>query len=278
MPRIELITVPLYNPNDPYHWHFDNLPLQNLMRRQNLINLALDDLITQTRDAIGTQGSFANRLNQSIAPDGSLKKTAVNDTMHDMGNHSDDTWGDPDEYALWLENRNPPFVRMEKAESDKLANIDSNATNFSVQVQRDSEGDDVVDFTSGFLKFLPSSSVTWEIESPNKLKAHLGFPVESAHQHFYNQIPVNFSSLSPDLRHFKVNTTSTSFVEGSLRIFVNGFKLIPNHVIYVPGALVNDPWSLLTYTADHDQGTFLLSAALSEEDVISIDYDIQYIV
>jgi len=277
MPRIELINVPLYNPNDPYHWQFDNLPLQNLMRRQNLINLALDDLITQTRDAIGTQGSFANRLNQSIAPDGSLKKTAVNDTMHDMGDHTDDEWGDSEAYDLWVASRNAPFVRMEKADSDKLANIASGATNFSLQVQRDEDGEDVVSFTSGYLKFLPSSSVTWEIEAPNKLKAHLGFPVASAHRHFYDQIPVDYNSSSPDLKKFKVNSTSTVYVEGSLRVFVNGMRLSASEAIYVPGELVNDPWSLLTYTPNHEEGTFLLSASLSEEDVIRIDYDIQYV-
>lgn len=277
MPRIELINVPLYNPNDPYHWQFDNLPLQNLMRRQNLINLALDNLITQTRDAIGTQGSVANRLNQSITADGNLKKSAVDQTMHSMGNHTDDEWGDSEAYELWVADRTAPFVRMEKAESDKLANIASGATNFSIQVQRDSEGEDVVSYTSGFLKFLPSSSVTWEIEAPNKLKAHLGFPVDAAHKHFYDQIPVNFSVSSPDLKKFKVNSIASSFVEGSLRVFVNGMRLTASESIYVPGQLVNDPWTLLTYAPNHVEGTFLLSSALSEEDIIRIDYDIKYV-
>jgi len=278
MPRIELINVPLYNPNDPYHWQFDNLPLQNLMRRQNLINLALDDLITQTRDAIGTQGTLANRLNQSIEEDGSLKKTAIDDAYHSMGNHTDDEWDDPEEYDLWVANRVAPFVRMEKAESDKLANVAAGATDFWIQIQRDTDGEDVVDFDAGVLKLLPSSTVSWEVIAPNKLKAHLGFPVASAHKHYYDQIPVHYDGSNPDYKKYKINTVASEYVEGSLRVFVNGLRLTASEALYVPGELVNDPWTLLTYTPNHEEGTFLLAAAaLSEDDVIRIDYDIQYV-
>ena len=76
MPRIELISVPLHNPNDPYHFEFDNLPLKALKTRQELINGSLDNLISQMRDAIGTQNTVANRLNQSINPNGSLRSEA----------------------------------------------------------------------------------------------------------------------------------------------------------------------------------------------------------
>lgn len=277
MPRIELIDVPLFNPNDPYHWQFDNIPLTNLMRRQNLINLALDDLLTQTRDAIGTQGSLANRLNQSIDEDGSLKRVAINDALHHMGSHTDDEWDDPDEYAAWVATREAPFVRMEKAEADKLANVASGATDFSMRVQRDMEGDDVVEFAAGVLQLIPSPSVAWEVIAPNKLKANLNFPVESAHRHYYDQTPVDYSTTNPDNKKFKVNSIATPYVEGSLRVYVNGVRLTASDSVYVPGSLVDDPWTLLTVTPSHDTGTFMLSAALSDEDVIRIDYDIQYV-
>lgn len=277
MPRIELIDVPLYTPQDPYHWKFDNLPLQNLMRRQNLINLALDDLVTQTRDAIGTQGTIANRLNQSIDEDGDLKKTAIDKALHSMGKHVDDEWGDSEEYDAWIATRSAPFVRMEKSEADKLANIAENATNLSVQVQEDAEGDDIVSFDSGILKFLPSSSISWEIVAPNKLKANLGFPIASAHKHYYDQTPVDFTTSSPDYKKYKVNTTSTSFVEGTLRVYVNGVRISATEAIYVPGALVNDPWVLLYVTPNHTDGTFTLSKALSEDDIIRIDYDVAFV-
>jgi len=276
MPRIELIDVPLYTPNDPYHWQYDNLPLKNLMRRQNLINLALDDLIVQARDAIGTQGSFANRLNQSLNPDGTLKSEAIDSALHFVGQHTDDEWGSLEEYVNWLTTREAPFVRMMKSEADKLANIASGATNFKVSIQRDDEGEDIVELDSGVLKIEPSSSVTWELQAPNKLTAHLGFPVESAHRHYYDQTPASIDTES-DFKNYKVNSAATAFVEGSLRVHVNGMRLSAGSSIYVPGALVDDPWTLLSYTSDAEAGTFTLSAAINEEDIIKIDYDILYV-
>ena len=49
MPRIELIPEVLYQPQDPYHWEVDNLPLKNILRRQNLINLSVDNILEQIR-------------------------------------------------------------------------------------------------------------------------------------------------------------------------------------------------------------------------------------
>lgn len=257
MPRIELLDVPLFGPNDPYHYEFDNLPLKNLMRRQNLINLALDNVIRQNTDAIGTQGSFANRLNQSLNADGSLKTAAVDEALHSIEEHED-----TDDY-----------VRMQKSESDKLALIADEATNFSVEIQLDDAGDDVVTFDSGSLRLVPTSTVNFSIQTPNKLKINLGFPIEAAHLHYYDQVPVHADIVTPDFINYKINSSSTPFMDGSLRVIVNGMRLSTNNQIYVPGALVNDPWTLLSYTADPDNGTFALSTAISEEDVIWIDYD-----
>ena len=258
MPRIELIDVPLYTPNDPYHWSVDNIPLNSLMRRQNLINLALDNVIEQMRDAIGTQGSVANRLNQSIEADGSLKKAAVDDVLHSIESHAD-----TDDY-----------VRMAKAESDKLALVSDGATDVTVTVNTDS-GD--VEFTAGEVRLEPSSTVTFSVESPNKIKANMAFSTDAAHQHQYSQVPVHVTPLSPDNIHYKVNAASTAYIEGSLRVFINGVRLDPNEEIYIPGYLVTDPWTLLTYTEDYSNGKFALSAAISDDDVIMIDYDIQLV-
>ena len=89
MPRIELLDVPLFKASDPIHYRYDNIPLTALIRRQEAINRAVDDLIEQMRDAIGTQNTVANRLNQSIDPDGNLKTTAVDQALHDMSAHTD---------------------------------------------------------------------------------------------------------------------------------------------------------------------------------------------
>ena len=84
MPRIELIDVPLFNPRDPYHWQYDNLPLKNLIFRQEAINSLVDNLRELMDDAVGTQGTVSNRLNQSINPDGSIKKTSIDDLKHSI--------------------------------------------------------------------------------------------------------------------------------------------------------------------------------------------------
>jgi hypothetical protein len=261
MPRIELITVPLYNPTDPYHFEFDNIPLKNILRRQNLINLSLDNVIEQIRDAIGTQGSIANRLNQSINANGSLKKAAVDEALHSIEEHEDTV----------------DYVRMLRSESDKLALVADEATNTSLEIQLDENGVDVVTLDNGPARLVPSNTVTWSVESPNKISANLTFPVEAAHRHYYDQEPVPVDLNEPDYINYKVNTAGTPFVEGTLRVYINGVRLSATTSIYVPGALVNDPWTLMTYTSDFENGLFSLSTAVSEDDVVRIDYDISYI-
>jgi hypothetical protein len=280
MPRIELIDTPLYTANDPYHWRYDNIPLQNLSKRQELINLSLDNVLDQLRDAVGTQGTISNRLNQSIDPDGSLQAKAIDDALHSMGSHTDDYTGttatELAAYNLWVAGRSAPFVRMEKAESDKLANVASGATDVSLEIQRDDAGLDVVDITSGVARLEPSSSVTWDVTG-NVVQAHLNFPVAAAHQHYYDQTPVHANTGSPDYINYKANTGGTAFVDGSLRVYINGIRLTTTNSVYVPGNLVTDLWTLLTFTTDATSGTFALSAAISSDDVIYIDYDINYI-
>jgi hypothetical protein len=260
MPRIENLPEELYGPNTPYHHTTDNLPLENLLRRQNLINSALDNLVEQQRDAIGTQGTLANRLNQSLNEDGSLRVAAVDDLEHSIEAHTDtDT-----------------YVRMLKAESDKLSLIADEATNFAFSVQEEEDGD-IVLFDSGVLRLVPSSSITPEIVDSTKVRLNLAFPLEAAHRHYYDGTPVPVTVDDPDYVNYKVNSSATPFVEGSLRVYVNGVRLSATAELYVPGALVTDPWTLMTYTPDHEAGTFAFSLALNEEDIIRIDYDISFV-
>jgi hypothetical protein len=259
--RPENIDVPLFGPNDPYHYQYDNLPLKNLLRRQALITSAVNTLDQITTDAVGTQGTLANRLNQSINPDGSLKVAAIDEALHSIEAHED-----TDDY-----------VRMQRAESDKLSGIASNATDVTLLVQADPDNvADPVDFTSGPVKFQSSSSVTFEVTSPNIVKAHLGFPLEAAHRHYYDITPVHVDTVDPDFINYKVNSSSTAYVDGSLRVYINGVRLTSSEQIYVPGAVVNDPWTLMKFTPDAEDGTFALSEAISEDDVLRIDYDIAF--
>jgi len=225
------------------------------MTRQELINLALDDVIEEMRDAIGTQGSVANRLNQSISADGSLKSTAIDDAAHSIEQHTD----------------SDDYVRMTKAESDKLALIADEASDITLQI--DNTEDDPVNLTSGEVVFQSTSSVDVELESPNIVKFNLGFDTAAAHRHYYGLEPVHSDLVEPDYINYKVNSTSTAFVSGSLRVYVNGIRIFSDVSIYVPGPLVDDPWSLLKFTPTPASGTFALSAAISEDDVIRIDFD-----
>lgn len=255
MPRIELIDVPLWQSNDPYHWEYDNLPLKNLMRRQNLINLSLDRVISQLRDAVGTQNTVANRLNQSISPDGSLKAAAVDETMHDIGSHTD----------------SEEYVRMTKDQSDKLNRVADEASDVVVDIVID---DTTIPFHEGNLTLTPSSTITFSFETPNVLKFNMAFPAEAAHRHYYGSTPVSQDIVNPDYKTFWVNPGHTAFVSGSLKVYVNGVRLSSVYSIYVPGALVTDPWTLLSFTPTPATGAFALSDAISEDDVIEIDYDL----
>jgi hypothetical protein len=110
------------------------------------------------------------------------------------------------------------------------------------------------------------------IISPNTLKFDLAFPVEAAHQHFYGITPV-----TEDLLNFTVSYYALPYVDGSLRVYVNGVRIFSDADVYVPGAMVDDAWTLLSFNPDPDHGTFSLSASISEEDIIKVDFDITYL-
>lgn len=256
MPRIELIPEVLYGPNDPIHWEVDNLPLKAILRRQNLINLGLDNVLTQMRDAIGTQGSVANRLNQSINADGSLKASAIDDAMHSIEDHSD------------TDN----YVRMTKAQSDKVDGLASGATDVSLEVYTDDTT--FIELNSGVVIFKPSDTVVPSVEAPNVVKFNMTFPASAAHRHYYGLPPVSVDEIAPDYINYKVNSVASEYVEGSLRVYINGVRIFTDAEVYVPGALVDDPWTLLSFTEDAENGLFELSSAITENDVIRVDFDI----
>jgi hypothetical protein len=256
VPRIELIPEVLHGANDPYHWEYDNLPLKNIITRQNLINAAVDNALEDLRNAAGTAGSFGNRMNQSIEDDGSLKTSAIDSAAHSIEEHTDSA----------------SYVRMSASQSAKLDLIEDEATNFGLLVN--SDGTTLLSFTSGTLTIEPSNTITPTIESPSTLKLHTTFSADAVHQHHYNGDPVHADQGDPDYVNYKVNSMSSAYMEGSLRVHINGMRIFESDEVYVPGALVDDPWTLLSFIPDHDAGTFELSAAITNADVIKIDYDI----
>ena len=225
------------------------------MSRQELINNAVDNVVEDMRNAIGTQGSVSNRLSQSINPDGSLKAAAIDAALHSMDDHADST----------------NYVRMTKAESDKLTLITAEATDITLQVD---DGTSQVNLTSGEVIFQSSTSIDVELESPNIVKFNLGFDTAAAHQHHYGLTPVHATLVTPDYINYKVNSIPSVFVSGSLRVFINGVRIFSDEEVYVPGPMVDDPWTLLEFTPVPASGTFTLSAAISDEDIIRIDFDL----
>lgn len=256
MPRIELIPEVLYGPLDPIHWEIDNLPLKAILRRQNLINLSLDNVLAQMRDAIGTQGSLANRLNQSIEQNGDLKTSAIDQAMHSIEEHEDTDL----------------YVRMTRAESDKLATVADDATDVSLEIFTDEVN--FIEFNTGVLQLKPSSTLTPSFEAPNVLKFNLNFPSSAAHEHYYSLTPTDVNQVEPDLMNFATTSTNTAFIEGSLRVYVNGVRIFEDQEVYVPGAMVEDAWTLLSFTANPTAGTFELSTAINSDDIIKIDFDV----
>jgi hypothetical protein len=257
MPDLSNIEVPLYSPEQPYHWEYDNLPLKALIKRQELINSAVDNNSDVLRDAQGTQGSLSNRLNQSIDEDGNIKASAVNAILHSIGAHEDGEYEGID------------YVRMLASERDKLNLIADEATDMTIQIEGISQ---IVLFEQGPIIFEGSDSVTWEVSNSNHVKAHLGFPLESAHRHYYSIVPV-----TSDYTSFTTNMAATAYVEGSLRVYINGTRIFEDVSIYAPGPLPTDAWVLNSYTSDFEAGSFVLDVAITEDDVIMIDFDVSLV-
>lgn len=258
MPQIDLVPVPLYQALQPYHVDYDNLPLKALISRMQLINSAVDINANILRNSVGTQGSLDNRLNQSIAPDGSLKKQAVDDTVHSIGAHEDGQYLGVD------------YVRMLLSERQKLNLIADEAKNIVMEFETPSN---ITTFGDGPVQFIPSTGVTWETLPPNKVKANLTFPISAAHKHYYSVVP-QYDGL-PDFIHYK--TGYPNYIADSLRVFINGVRIFEDDEVYVPGPLVSSPWTLNKFTGDYTTGQFVLDTAITAQDVIRVDFDVSLV-
>lgn len=271
MPELEKYPVPLYNPLHPYHWEYDNLPLEALKLRDEVINGQVDINSGILMDAAGNQGTVANRLNQSMNEDGSLMDTAIDEALHNIAEHEDgsktlttEELDDLNELGYVVSNP-VPFVRMLNAERAKLALIADEATNMTIQVETPSN---IVLYEEGPLTLAESESISWSV-SGNEIKANMNFPAEAAHRHYYDLEPV-----TEDYLTFQVTSVSTPYLEDSLRVYINGVRLSSSGEVYVPGADISDTWTLNSFTPDHEAGTFELSAAITAADIIRIDFDI----
>jgi hypothetical protein len=264
MPNIDQITPVFYEPSDPYHHEFDNQPLRNIITRQEIINGAVDINAQTLRDARGTAGTVGNRIDQSLAASGALIPAAIDDTEHNIGAHTDGEF-DGEEY-----------VRMLSSERDKLELIASEATDLSIRFETAGPSATPITFDSGVLPFDDSATITWRLDGPT-VKADTAFPSDAAHNHFYDREPVDVDTITPDFTNYKVTTTSTAYIEGSLRVYINGSRLGEEEAIWAPGFTPSDAFVLIKYTPDADAGTFALSTAITASDVIRIDFDTAFV-
>lgn len=280
MPDLNLFPVPEYQANQPYHWEYDNLPLQTLATRDEVINGEVDRQGQILRDGAGTQGTISNRISQSIDADGNLIPMAIDQALHSIAEHQDlSKMVTPTELSNYIglgypSITNPvPFVRMLQAERDKLALIDNNATNMTISVETPSN---IVLFQQGPVAIASSASIHWEVDAPNTVKAVLAVSTDFAHRHFYDLVPITVPSddMIPVLyKKFKVNMLATPFIADSLRVYINGVRLSAADSIYYPDNSSNPTWSVNKFTPDEANGVFVLDLPISMSDIIVVDFD-----
>lgn len=255
MPNLDNIPVPLYQPEDPYHYEYDNKPIEGLIERVARVNDAVDINSNILRGSIGSAGTLSNRLAQSLEDSGELKVEAVDSVMHHIANHTD---GDG-------------YVRMTDDERDKLSLIASEATNLVIDIEVISN---TVTIDEGVLTFAPSDSVTWRYTN-SKLYADMAFPVEAAHEHHYDITPVAQNLITPDYKNYKTTSVNTPYVSGSLRVYVNGVRVPKDpDEVYIPGSTPSESWVQNSVVEDDpDVGEFSLTTAITSSDLIKIDFD-----
>jgi hypothetical protein len=260
MPDIDSIPEVLYQPSQPYHYIYDNIPLRNILSRIRLVNYQVDTNTDLLRGASGTVGSLNARLDAALADDGKLKAGAVDDANHSIAHHTDG--GD--------------YVRMTGAERDKLSGVLAGANKLEVEL-------DGVAFppsgSNGKLIFKNSPSIFFEFIAPDSVFAHSTFPPDVAHRHHYDVIPAYDNAQRPSFITFKTSSLNTPYMTGSLRVHVNGIRLSTGNAVKVPdlSGSSSSSWSALYVVEqspqDERQGKFVLSRAISVNDVIRIDFD-----
>lgn len=256
MPNINLIPETYYQAMMPYHVDYDNLPLRNIIAREEIINDAVDINSRMIRDSIGTAGSLANRLRVSLEDDGTLKTTGINAALHNIAYHTDGSDGIAD------------YVRMLQDERDKLALVSDEATALQLEVHTPST---TISFVDSIVEVQPTDTITWEVTAPNKLKAHMAFPTTAVHRHYYGLTPVS-NTPAPDYTHYRTTSLSTIYIADTLRVYINGVRIYSDDEVYVPDSTMTN-WTLTSFTDDNTTGTFFLNRAITVNDVIRIDFD-----
>jgi len=260
---IENVPVPLYQPLDPYVHTEDNLPIIALTTRTDLLDGQISVLTDLMNNSIGTQGTLGNRLNQSLNPDGTLKTVAIDNALHSIAEHID----------------GGGFVRMTLDERNKLSFIAPDATSLAINFNTISG---IRSFINDIVTIQPSDSITWRYSGSN-IFADTNFPSSVRHNHYYNLIPVPANLITPDHKNYKTTSLATAYMQGSLRVYINGIKLTTFTPTYVPTGMPGIiTYSALYYTEGTASGgivtggDFSLSTAIPSSAVITIDFDVLF--
>lgn len=280
MPDLGKLGVPEYQPGQPYHYEYDNVPLKTLEHRDFVINAAVDNLTSILQDTAGTQGTLANRLIQSVDEDGNLKTSAVDQAMHSIAEHEDASKTVTPQELLDYQQlgvagggsgyptiANPvPFVRMLEAERDKLALVADEATKLFIDVNTPST---IINFGlegNPTLNLIESDTIAWNYTAPNSISADLKISTDYAHRPYYDVIPATVDNKNFSYSPYPI-------VAGSLRVHINGTRLTATDSVYYPNS-THTAWNLNSYTPNDIAGTFQLDNAITANDVIRVDFDI----
>jgi hypothetical protein len=272
MPDLSQFPPALYQVDQPYQRDFDNIPLQNLMARIDQVNLVADLDNSILEQAQGTAGNLAARLYVALNDNGSLKSSAIDTALHNIAMHEDG-----------VDASNVSYVRMLAAERDRLTEVADNATALRIMFDAISS---VVVFDNQTIEMRNSPSIYWEIESPDPsnpeaaaaIRAYTTFSTDAAHQHFYDITPVDADPFGTSGTTYQVTSMSTPYMDGSLRVYLNGVRLSADSAILVPSGSgthgKNVSWKHFAYNPSASSGTFVVTPPISSTDVIRIDFDV----
>jgi hypothetical protein len=269
MPQIDLIQNVLYEATYPYHWIYDNLPLENIIRRIDVVNIATDVNTRDINSARGSAPSLGGRLSQSLDDNGELKQLAVDQALHNVSQHTDDAVNlEVDELSqLGTDTGNTlsnpvEFVRMLSVERAKLALIAEEATSLKLAVETPSATPLFDNYT---VTFKDSDSIEWVVSGAD-ITGNIKYPDMT--RRFYDKEPE-----SADFLNY-ITPAGVSYKTLTLRVYINGARLVQGTEIYVPPSVPTGDWKLLTFSeTDPASGTFALSQAIEEDDVIAIDFE-----
>jgi hypothetical protein len=283
MPQIELVDVPLYQPNQPYNHQIDNIPIQGLIDRILLVNGQVDVDANVLREAVGSVGSLAARLAASLNDDGSLKTSAVDAAEHNIAHHIDG--------SIIISGTPYSYVRMTADERAKLDLIDNEATDLTLRVEIETtpsnisnlsttEIDEVI-YQGGQVTLRPTDAIKWRIDVDGALLADTTFPAAARHRHYYDVTPTHQNTLSPDYKNYKV---IYAYKEGTMRVYVNGVRLSQTVEVMVPTiyGMSGPTWIPLKFTEDTasssvvSSGKFSLSSSITASEDIRVDFDAFY--